>query len=265
MITIIKTKLMLYGALIAIIGLIILYLTLPISDTYLVDDVQVVQSTLDHRTRFLALVQDEFVEEVEQIQAPVTGIRDKVVQTALSQVGTREQNGNTNIIKYNDWYQPMHTWLTGRDEYCAIFTLWVFNEVGMFLDKSKAAPTIDSASCDELVARYMKNNRFALATSNYDPKPGDLIFFTKWAPSSDNPTGYDSNHVGLVVDSDENYVYTVEGNTSIPAGEFQRAGNGVYSKKHAKPKAGSSTRILGYAVPWYEGDPEFKAVNGIPS
>lgn len=260
----VKLKILLYASLIGIIGLVIFYLTIPISDTYLVSDVQEVQSSLDHRSRFLDTLEGNFADQAKDLNTETSGLRDQVVQIALSQVGTREQNGNTNIIKYNDWYAPLHPGFSGREEYCAIFTLWVFDQVGMYTTKSVGPPVIDSASVADLTRKYMKDGRFVFATSKYDPRPGDLIFYTQWVPTGDS-VGHHSNHMGLVVDFDENYVYTVEGNTSIPAGEFQRAGNGVYSKKHARPKSGTSTRILGYGVPWYEGDPEFKAVNGIPS
>jgi hypothetical protein len=261
----VKAKAILIIAAIIIIGLLIFYISLPISDTKLISDVKTTQSSNDYRSRFLALASDDFTNAASNNQNRVIeGMRNEVVQIALKEVGTREGGGgNTNAIKYNDWYQPNHTWLNLFEEYCAIFTLWVFDQVGIYKTNNFGPPLIDSASCNDLVARYMSNGRFALATSNYEPKPGDLILFTEWVPNN-SEAGYNSNHVGIVVDSDDTYVYTVEGNTSIPSTEFQRSGNGVYSKKHLKPKSGVASRILGYAVPWYDGEDAFKTVNGIP-
>lgn len=236
-------------------------LFVPVSTTYLMDDVGGVVYSSEYRAEFMRMAKDNIVSDTTVDLTDYGAIRDKIVQVALAEVGTYEQGGNTNKIKYNDWYQPMHTWLTGRDEYCAIFTIWCMNEVGMYVTNSKGPPAIDNAACTGMSDLYMKYDRFVYATSNYTPRPGDLIFFTKWVPYK-NSVGYKSNHVGLVVSCDGEYVYTVEGNTSIPEDDFQAAGNGVYTKKHALPSKDPNSKILGFGIPWYEGDEEFSAPGG---
>lgn len=236
------------------ISIILLFVFIPISSTYLVDDVMLSNYSSDSKVGMYYITKDEFIGNIASNEDNyVSSSRQALVKVAMKEVGTKEIGGNTNNIKYNDWYQPAHTWLTGRDEYCAIFTLWCFNEIGMFKLNSKSGPTIDSAACTTLACEYKKNNRFMEANSGYLPMEGDLVLFTKWVPQN-NEVGYKSNHIGIVVDVDENYIYTVEGNTSIPAGDFQDAGNGVYTKKHVLPKNGNKSNILGYAIPWYEGE-----------
>ncbi len=61
--------------------------------------------------------------------------------------------------------------------------------------------------------------------NTYKPQPGDLIFFC-W----DGPTGGE-DHIGIVVYSDSNYVYTVEGNTANQNG-LEDDGGGVYFKRY---------------------------------
>ncbi len=76
------------------------------------------------------------------------------------------------------------------------------------------------------------------ATGNtYKPQSGDLIFFC-W----EGPTGAE-DHIGLVVYSDSEYVYTIEGNTSNQNG-LEADGGGVYFKKYAL----GYNYITGYGV-----------------
>lgn len=187
--------------------------------------------------------------------------RAKVVQVALNQIGTKEKGGNTNIIKYNNWYVKDHSWLSKTSPYCAIFTLWCFNKVGMYKKSAYGPPTIDSASCIDSANKYMDYGRFIYSDSKYTPRAGDIIYFTKWSKSNTR-VKYHSHHTGLIVKVDDNYIYTVEGNTSIPQTELESAGNGVYTKKYKLPSKDKSTRVLGYAVPWYSGEEEFYSPDG---
>lgn len=267
---ILSLKTLFIGFPLAVTGIVLSSVLSPVSTTYLMADVKTVEYNTYYKENFNNVIKEEFIDGVEQNThnsnnpgntgsgvTGVSGTREKIVQVAYGEVGTRE-GSRDNDIKYNKWYQPMHTWLSGYDEYCAIFTLWCMNEVGMYSTNSKGPPSIDSASCDELAKHYLNNKRFAFAkTTSYVPRPGDLILFTNWKVLTNQPHGYDSTHVGLVVNVDDQYIYTVEGNTSIPQTEFERAGSGVYSKKHKLPKNDPNTRILGYAVPWYDGEENF--------
>ena len=77
---------------------------------------------------------------------------------------------------------------------------------------------------------------------NYNPIAGDLIFFD-WGCDGGK------DHVGIVVSSDANNVYTVEGNTS---GEGEAAarcsGSSGCVSKRTRPRDCS---IYGYATPKY--------------
>ena len=76
----------------------------------------------------------------------------------------------------------------------------------------------------------------------HDPKPGDQIFFSK-------ANGVDPAHTGLVIGVDDDYVYTVEGNTSSENGVV--ANGGCVAKKWYRR---NYYRILGYGRPLYEED-----------
>ncbi len=61
---------------------------------------------------------------------------------------------------------------------------------------------------------------------NYQPQPGDLIFFTYYY------TPLDEDHIGLVVYADDSYVYTIEGNTS-GGSTVVSEGGGVFFKRYS--------------------------------
>ncbi len=82
---------------------------------------------------------------------------------------------------------------------------------------------------------------WAPSQASYKPQPGDLIFFVvSWEP-------LDEGHIGLVVYSDDTYVYTIEGNTSSQTA-VEDDGDGVFFKKYAL----DSDEIAGYGILPYE-------------
>lgn len=120
-----------------------------------------------------------------------TGKRQDFVSAALSQEGT--VGGG----KYNSWYGvPANTY------WCAVFVSWAGNQAGLIQDGK--IPKF--ASCRRGVQWFQDRNRFK--GRNYMPDPGDVIFFT-WAGLGSGVV----DHVGIVVSADENYIYTMEGNT----------------------------------------------------
>ena len=73
--------------------------------------------------------------------------------------------------------------------------------------------------------RDASNLQFKLSQyhgGNYKPKKGDIILFT-WSsnPNQFNPNDFSTgfSHIGIVTSSDDNYVYTIEGNTSNTVAE----------------------------------------------
>jgi hypothetical protein len=112
-----------------------------------------------------------------------------IVSIARTQVGYGENyEGYT---KYGDWYGlPYSDW-------CAMFVSWCGNQAGVGTD---AFPSF--ALCSAGADWFINQGRFHYAGS-YQPQPGDLIFYA---------SGGDIYHVGLVVDSDDYNVYSIEGN-----------------------------------------------------
>lgn len=126
----------------------------------------------------------------------VTGERKRdyvtaLLEVALAEVGYREWTDN-NDTKYGEWnYCNYEAW-------CAIFVSWCLNNAGV--PKSICMRNI---SVTVYETQYRIKNQFYLK-EGYQPAPGDLIIFSSAGAS----------HIGIVVSSDDKYVYTVEGNTS---------------------------------------------------
>lgn len=124
-------------------------------------------------------------------------MRDKIIEIALAEVGTKENPPNSNIQKYGQWYA-----MNGV-AWCAIFISWVLNKAGYSWPK-----IIESkkgfAYVPTLYLRALQNNWITK-----EPKPGDAVIFD-W---NDDNSG---DHIGIfkkwVVEGKK--FETIEGNTS---------------------------------------------------
>lgn len=128
--------------------------------------------------------------------------------------------------------------------WCAVFVVWV---IWMLCgkDKEKTLAILCQtgpygAGCGPAVQYYKQSGRF----HTDDPKPGDQIFF--W----DAKRTYVA-HTGMVVDVDDTYVYTIEGNTSGASGVVENGG-GVRNKRYEL----DYSRIYGYGSPKYDEEPK---------
>lgn len=165
----------------------------------------------------------------------------KVIDVALSQVGYHEKASNSQLDdkyanagsnnwnkyardideKYPDWYNGKKN---GYD-WCDIFVDWCFITA---YGRSEAQKLLCQpnhslgAACPYSYGYF--NDKGQVGTS---PKKGAQIFFG------------DLEHTGIVVDFDNSYVYTVEGNTG--SGE-------VCKKKYSR----NSSWIYGYGYPAYD-------------
>ena len=136
------------------------------------------------------------------------GTNNSAPSTDLSGVqfenGTREGNQNiVNIAKDqvgNEGGQPYWSWygFNSRVEWCACFVSWCLNQAGYSEPKF--------AACQSQGIPWFRNNG-QWANGNYkDLAPGDVIFFDWEGDGS-------ADHVGIVIGTDGQRVYTVEGNS----------------------------------------------------
>ena len=140
--------------------------------------------------------------------------RDEIVEIALSQKGYKE--GPNNDTKYGEWYGLNY------NPWCAMFVSWCANQVGIPED---IIPKF--AGC---TTGFRQMTNMGITTKDkIVPEKGDLIFFD-W----DNTGDYD--HVGIVTHTDDEYVYTVEGNHDDNVDTYRYAFNAYYIAGYAKPK-----------------------------
>lgn len=150
-----------------------------------------------------------------------------IARVALSQVGYHEGNSDSELgggnTTGNDNYTEYGYWYGLQDAWCAMFISWCARQA-------------------QIPKNIIRNSTFATTSdfglefrwkSEYTPSIGDLIIFD-YAPYNMVDPGEHGDHVGLVVNVDDEKVYTVEGN----------AGNSVAYKSYDL----TYSEIKGYGI-----------------
>lgn len=115
---------------------------------------------------------------------------EKLLETALLEVGTAESPAGSNRTKYGAWYG-----LDGQP-WCMMFVQWCCAQAGVALPKR-------TASCGEL----MRSAQAAGCWVTKGLRPGDVVIY-------DFPGGAATDHCGIVVSVSGDGVAAIEGNTS---------------------------------------------------
>lgn len=122
--------------------------------------------------------------------------RERIVELAKLEIGTKENPPGSNIVKYSKWFGlPGKAW-------CGMFVSWVFAQAGIPLPK--IGYTKGFAGCQTAVADAKKWGRIVT-----NPLPGDVAFFD-W-----NGDGR-FEHTGIFVKNNGGGMFQcVEGNTAF--------------------------------------------------
>lgn len=156
----------------------------------------------------------------------------RLIHIALRENGTKEQG--TNVQKYGAWYP------NNGQPWCAMFVSWCWYQAGLTNDillkyqgcyagmkwctEMGIMHFVQDYTFPEQLANGASSTQYA---ENYKPVAGDIIFFLSAG----------MGHTGIAIHSDDNYLYTIEGNTS----------DQVAIKRWSLNDA----RITGYAHPKY--------------
>ena len=182
---------------------------------------------------------------------------ERVIQTALQEKGYLEKESLSNLDdktknagdkNYTKYWRDLCPSLQGNP-WCGDFINWCFQKAygrSVALKLMCAEKTGYSYYTPTMANYFKSQGRFF----KNDPIIGDIIFFK-------NSTRI--NHVGLVINVDKTYVYTIEGNTSSISGVVANGG-GVFCKKYLL----SNKRIAGYGRPNYSILSQDKASNPYP-
>lgn len=181
---------------------------------------------------------------------------DKVLEVALNEVGYLEKKtnaqldskkanaGRNNYTKYARDLDNIKDFYNGKKNgyaWCSVFVAWCFYKaLGTDRARELLCYPIKSlgASCSYAKNYYKKQKRYFTS-----PKKGDQVFFKV-------------GHTGIVYNVDNNYIYTVEGNTSNSS-EVVANGGCVAKKKY---RIGSSS-ISGYGRPDYKAEENNSSTN----
>lgn len=141
-------------------------------------------------------IEQIFMKQKGQIPTGTTIITNKIVETAIAEVGYTENPPNSNRTKYGEWF--------GFDgvPWCGMFVSWVYAKAGYPLGNIGFLKGF--AGCQTAVAHYTKTGEITES-----PVSGDIVFFD-W----NNDGRYD--HTGIYVkDTEKNTRIFIEGNTSL--------------------------------------------------
>lgn len=144
-------------------------------------------------------------------------IRDCVVSTAIEEVGVREETGNNDGVRVEEYIVSTGYNANSQIPWCAAFVNWTLQRCG--IDVNLTYPAFSPAYFSQEKMVWSNDGRYMGCV-----RPGDLAGFYY-------PTLNRIGHVGIIVSVHEKYFVTCEGNTN---GGGSRDGDGVYLKKRTK-------------------------------
>ena len=155
----------------------------------------------------------------------------KIVNIALGELGNNE--GNNTHHKYE-----AYNGLDDSQAWCAAFVTWCAGQAG-YVDKGVFPKFVGCETGFSLFKQMGAD--IHLASSGYNPKEGDIIFFS-WTGNSS------LDHVGIVLGYDNEYVYTIEGNTTCDGEAASKCGGSDGVSKKARNR---NNTIYAFVTPHY--------------
>ncbi len=176
------------------------------------------------------------------------GVTD-VIAIALSQMGYHEGNknadmdgsssGSKNFVEYNVLFGKLDNGEGNGTSYgyawCAAFVNWCLRQARV--DKELTGGMY--VSCNSWRNWFINEGakfgaEYHNRTDDYTPRPGDLIFYRSLSATHSRAT----DHIGIVLKSEDGKVYAIEGNADNRVGLHEYALTDKY--------------IVGYGTPAYE-------------
>lgn len=125
-------------------------------------------------------------------------MRNKILEVARRELGTREYPPSSNNVRYNTEYYGAEV-RGAKYPWCCVFVWWVFKQASaskLFFNGSK------TAYCPALLNYHKSHGQFVAG----DYQPGDIIFFNFNG-------GHTAQHVGICESWDGRCIVTIDGNT----------------------------------------------------
>lgn len=141
------------------------------------------------------LTADYIARRTARLNPPKTPIRVRALETAITQIGTKESPANSNRVMYSAWYGMTGPW-------CAMFVTWCFEQH----DSTAFIRGQRYAYCPYVVADARANrNGLSVTTA---PAAGDLVLYD-WDDDSV------ADHIGIFEAGNASSFTAIEGNTSV--------------------------------------------------
>lgn len=169
-------------------------------------------------------------------------VRQKLVDIALSEVGTREEGGNNCGVEVRE-YQAA-TWLKpGPWPWCAAFTCWVLRE---WLKIPEVIEAINDTVAPEFDPEHWRcRDASAFGWEKWARRKGLRVLPETWKAKAGDIVIFDFSHIGIVVeDQDGDFIETVEGNTNGSGERDSERGDGVWRKRRHYSLVKSFVRFI---------------------
>ncbi len=163
------------------------------------------------------------LDETEK-QARITFLK-KVVSQHGSRGYIMSNDGSGTLQYYSQWYIGSGNWGIDKDwnqdtPWCACFVSWALAQkdvanciINVNTDLPELRNSLELIPCYSKVedfVQYKENGyQWKSVEEGYVPIPGDLIVFD-WDPEKENG----NDHIGIVLNVDNDTIYTIEGNTA---------------------------------------------------
>lgn len=150
--------------------------------------------------------------------------RERIIEIATAEIGTRENPPGTNAVKYNEWFygRPVEDTAKYKYYWCMTFVSWVFAKATIPLHGGD----YPNGFCS--VPNCLKYYR-SKGEITPDPKAGDIVIYD-WQCRPDKENMWNADHVGIFVEwvVPGKVFKSIEGNTSPDDKGSQSNGDGVF-------------------------------------
>ena len=127
------------------------------------------------------------------------------VDFLLDEMGNHRMTTDNRNTKYGYWYNQKYGYMNYNDAFCAAGVTYTLVSSGASQVLNPYIGVSAGASDAQQKASQGQGEWHSAQDTNYQPKRGDIFF-------------KGGDHTGIVLDSDKNYIYTIEANTSSDEG-----------------------------------------------
>lgn len=127
------------------------------------------------------------------------------VDFLLDEMGNHRMTTDNRNTKYGYWFNQTYGWMNYNDAFCAAGVSYTLASSGASQVLTPYIGVSAGAEDAKQKASQGQGEWHSAQDKNYQPKRGDIFF-------------KGGDHTGIVLDSDENNIYTIEANTSSDEG-----------------------------------------------